>query len=610
MSSLLVVIQTATERAPVFRLAKGALEAEATRRGLSLELMAETEIDPVAAWRTSGRTADAVILSAVTAPAQPADSGVPVIATSLARLARETRSVVGQLFPGDAAASTNDFARSGGTSEAEPPAQSAFAGEGGATTKAAPATKYLVGVTSCPTGIAHTFMAAEALLRGAKALGYEMKVETRGSVGAKNELTEEEIARADAVIVAADANVETARFAGKRLLETGTKAAINDAAGLIKEALALEPVAAKPGALKMPPKKARTGVYKHLMTGVSHMLPLIVAGGLLIALAFAIGGVYAGDQEGTFGWALMQIGAKSAFALFIPVLAGFIAFSIADRPGLTPGLIGGMLAVQVGSGFLGGLVAGFLAGYIALWINRAVRLPDSLAGLKPVLILPLLSSLLVGLAMIYVVGPPVKVVLETLSAWLSNMQEGSALTLGLILGAMMAFDMGGPVNKAAYTFGIGLLSAEIYGPMAAVMAAGMVPPLACAVAANIARNRFTSDERQASKATAVLGLSFITEGAIPYAAADPIRVIPCIMAGSAVTGGLSMLFGCELVVPHGGIFVLLIPNAITHGLAYLGAIVAGTLVSTVVLCLVKRPLAQAGKDNKKSSASVVKPAAA
>jgi PTS system fructose-specific IIC component len=272
-------------------------------------------------------------------------------------------------------------------------------------------------------------------------------------------------------------------------------------------------------------------------------------------------------------------------------------------------LIGGMLAVQVGSGFLGGLAAGFLAGYLALWLNRAIRLPDSLAGLKPVLILPLLSSLLVGLAMIYVVGPPVKVVLETLSAWLSNMQEGSALTLGLILGAMMAFDMGGPVNKAAYTFGIGLLSAEIYGPMAAVMAAGMVPPLACALAANIARNRFTPDERQASKATAVLGLSFITEGAIPYAAADPIRVIPCIMAGSAVTGGLSMLFGCELVVPHGGIFVLLIPNAITHGLAYLGAIVAGTLVSTAALCLVKRPLAQTDQ-GKKSPASVVKPAAA
>lgn len=584
MKSLLVLIQS-SENAPVAQLAKAALSAELSTKEIDYSVICEEDVDFLLNWKKFGEERSALILAAPLAPEKPSEVEVPVCTVALPRLARETRSVLGQLFPKEMGVKEEDKATdSGGT--------------------------FLVGVTSCPTGIAHTFMAAEALQRAAKAMGYEMKVETRGSVGAKNELTEEEIERADAVVVAADANVETTRFAGKKLLETGTKAAIHDAKGLINQALALEvePAGAKssmPGGLKRPPKKARTGAYKHLMTGVSHMLPLIVAGGLLIALAFAVGGIYAGEEEGTLGAALMQIGAKSAFALFVPVLAGYIAYSIADRPGLTPGLVGGMLAVQLGSGFLGGLAAGFLAGYLALWLNRAIKLPDSLQGLKPVLILPLLSTLIVGLAMIYVVGPPVKVVLEALSGWLSNMQEGSAITLGLILGGMMAFDMGGPVNKAAYTFSIGLLATDIYGPMAAVMAGGMVPPLACAAAANIARSRFTPEERQASKATAVLGLSFITEGAIPFAAADPLRVIPCMVLGSAVTGGLSMYFGCELVVPHGGIFVMLIPNAITNGLAYLGAIAAGCVVSTVALCFAKKPL----KAEKSVSASSVPSAA-
>ncbi len=574
MSTLLVILQ-APENAPILRLAKGALDAEAARRGLTLNLQTEAERDPLSVWQSSHEPADAVLLAAAKAPAQPVSTDVPVLATDLARVARETRQVLDQLFP--AAAAAVKVSTSAPAKTATVPV----------------ASKFLVGVTSCPTGIAHTFMAAESLIRGAKALGYTIKVETRGSVGAKNELTEEEIAKADAVIVAADASVETARFAGKRLLETGTKAAINDAPGLIKEALALEPSAgadAKPGGLKMPPKKARTGVYKHLMTGVSHMLPLVVAGGLLIALAFAVGGIYAGDHEGTFGWALMQIGGASAFALFVPVLAGFIAFSIADRPGLAPGLIGGMLASQLGTGFLGGLAAGFFAGYLTSWLNRRINLPDTLQGLKPVLILPLFSSLIVGLAMIYVIGPPVKFLLDALSTWLNNMQDSSALVLGLLLGGMMAFDMGGPVNKSAYTFSVGLLASQIYVPMAAVMAAGMVPPLACALAANVFRERFTDDERQASKATAILGISFITEGAIPYAAADPLRVIPCTILGSAVTGAISMVMGCKLMVPHGGIFVLAIPNAITHGLAYIVAILAGTSVATVALYFTKRPI--------------------
>jgi len=456
----------------------------------------------------------------------------------------------------------------------------------------------LVGVTSCPTGIAHTFMAAEALRKAARSLGHSIKVETQGSVGAKNVLTQEEIDQADAVIVAADAYVDTARFTGKRLYETSTKAALHDGIAVVTAALALpEPkksdYANEIKQLKKARSSARTGPYKHLMTGVSYMLPMVVAGGLLIALAFAFGGIYAGDAEGTFGWVLMQVGGGAAFKLIVPVLAAFIAYSIADRPGITPGMIGGMLATTVGSGFLGGIVAGFLAGYLTEWLNITIKLPDNLQGLKPVLILPLLSTLIVGLSMIYLIGPPVKVALSSLEAWLTGMQKGSALLLGLILGAMMAFDMGGPVNKAAYTFSVGLLSSKIYAPMAAVMAAGMVPPLGLALAAILFKNRFTVDEREAGMATFIQGIAFITEGAIPYAARDPLRVIPSIMVGGAVTGALSMLFGVELLVPHGGVFVLPIPNAVTHLLLYIFSIAVGSIVTAGMLFLIKKQVADA-----------------
>ncbi|HEX4960537.1 MAG TPA: PTS fructose-like transporter subunit IIB [Thermoanaerobaculia bacterium] len=453
---------------------------------------------------------------------------------------------------------------------------------------------FVVGVTSCPTGIAHTFMAAEALKKSAAALGHEIRVETQGSVGAKNLLTPEEIERADAVIVAADAYVDTARFAGKRLVQTSTKAALHDAQGLIREALALPlPAAGTSGTVKpLKPVRssARTGPYKHLMTGVSYMLPLVVAGGLLIALAFAIGGLSAGDKEGTLAWALMQIGGGTAFRLYVPVLAAFIAFSIADRPGLTPGLIGGMLATTLGAGFLGGIVAGFLAGYVTKFMNDHINLPQNLQGLKPVLILPLLSTLVIGLVMIFVVGPPVKTALLALTGWLNGMQATSAVVLGMLLGAMMAFDMGGPLNKAAYTFAVGLLASRVYGPMAAVMAAGMTPPLALGLAATLFKNRFNQEERDASKAAIVLGISFVTEGAIPFAAKDPLRVIPCLMAGSAVTGALSLAAGVQLMVPHGGVFVLLIPHAVQPLGMYVVAILAGTLVSIAGLYLVKRPV--------------------
>ena len=515
-------------------------------------------------------------------------AGKPIVAVSVSSAIRNTRSVIESALA--------ELGESKATPEALVPLASPACPEVAIPSPA----KHLVGVTSCPTGIAHTFMAAEALKKSAAALGYEIRVETQGSVGAKNRLTEEEIERADAVVIAADAYVDTARFAGKRLYQTSTKAALHDGQTILREALALPvpvPVAPSgPSAASEPLKKARpgagrTGPYKHLMTGVSYMLPLVVAGGLLIALAFAIGGLNAGDRPGTLAWALLTIGGGTAFHLYVPVLAAFIAYSIADRPGLTSGLIGGMLAMTLGAGFLGGIAAGFLAGYTTRWMNDSIRLPASLEGLKPVLILPLLSTLVVGLVMIFLLGPPVKILLVALTGWLNGMQASSALVLGVLLGAMMAFDMGGPVNKAAYTFAVGLLASKVYGPMAAVMAAGMTPPLGLGLAATLFKNRFNQEERDASKAAIVLGISFVTEGAIPFAAKDPLRVIPCLVAGSAVTGAISLASSVGLVVPHGGVFVLLIPHAVQHLGMYVVAIAAGTLVTVAALYLVKRPLA-------------------
>ncbi|HZV10062.1 MAG TPA: fructose-specific PTS transporter subunit EIIC, partial [Novosphingobium sp.] len=353
--------------------------------------------------------------------------------------------------------------------------------------------------------------------------------------------------------------------------------------------------AAAPGADAPAPRADKPGPYKHLMTGVSFMLPFVVAGGLLIAMAFALGGIHANDEAaaGTLAHALFTIGAKGGFALIVPALAGYIAFAIADRPGLAPGMIGGMLAANIGAGFLGGIAAGFIAGYAVAGINRALPLPRNLAGLKPVLILPLLGSLVTGLAMLYAVGQPVAAVLAFLTEWLRGMQGSSALLLGLILGAMMAFDLGGPVNKAAYAFSVGLISAQVYTPMAATMVAGMTPPLAVALATRLFANRFTPDEREAAGATAVLGLAFVSEGAIPFAARDPLRMIPSLMAGSALAGAISMAAGVELKVPHGGIFVLPIPGAVSHVALYAAALVAGTVFSTLLIGLLKRPAAAA-----------------
>jgi PTS system fructose-specific IIC component len=441
-------------------------------------------------------------------------------------------------------------------------------------------------------------MAADALKKAAVAAGDSIDVETQGSVGAKNQLSAEQIAAADLVIIAADTHVDTGRFAGKPVYTTSVGAAVKGAAALIERAKVeasvvggTAPVAAAPtaGTGSGAGKRHFEDVYKHLLTGVSYMLPIVVAGGLCIALSFVFG-IEAFKVEGSLAAALMEIGGGAAFKLMIPILSGFIAYSIADRPGLTPGLVGGMLAMNLEAGFLGGIVSGFLAGYIALLIRDHVNLPKNFEGLKPVLVIPLLSTLAVGLLMIYVVGGPVKLIMDGLTAFLQGMGTTNAVILGLILGGMMAVDMGGPVNKAAYTFAVGLLTSDSFMPMAAVMAAGMTPPLGIAIATLVGRNRFTQAEREAGKAAGVLGLSFITEGAIPFAAKDPLRVIPAAVLGSAAAGALSMYFSVGLRAPHGGVFVLAIPNAVSHLAWYALAIAVGTLLTTVALLILKPSL--------------------
>ena len=476
-------------------------------------------------------------------------------------------------------------------------ALSDVAGGESAAPQAAATGKFVIGITSCPTSVAHTYMAQEALEKGARVLGHEVKIETQGSVGADNVLTAEDIARADVVIIAADTNVDPARFVGKRLYRTGTKAAINDAVQVINTAFASAPIFGDAdAAASASAKPERTGVYKHLMTGVSHMLPFVVAGGLLIALGFAIGSFMFGEQgiyiykeeyAGTLGQTLFQIG-KDAFALFVPVLGAYIAYSIAGRPGIAPGMVGAYIAANTGAGFLGAIVAGFIAGYFVAWLAKVIKLPRELDSLKPMIILPLVGTAVIGLLMYYLIAHPVADAQSALETWLKSLQGSSALLLGALLGGMMALDMGGPVNKAAYLFSSGLIASDVLGPMAATMAAGMTPPLAICCATMLYRNRFTEEERQAGKAAGVLGLSFITEGAIPFAAKDPLRVIPALMIGSAVTGALSMVFGCGLRAPHGGIFVLFIPNAVVNVWAYAFAIIVGTAVSTACLGVFKK----------------------
>ncbi|MBW4658942.1 MAG: PTS fructose-like transporter subunit IIB [Drouetiella hepatica Uher 2000/2452] len=523
----------------------------------------------------------------------------PIYATSTSRAIRETRTVIEEAVQQGQQRGRDTYVTSNVKSYAVEGDRGAIPATVPSVVATPPAVERarLVGITACPTGIAHTFMAAEALRKAAVEMGHDIRVETQGSVGAKNSLTPEEIAQADAVVIAADTHVDLSRFAGKRVYETSTKQALKSGRSVIEAALALPAEASSLSGTtegdylqsvqraKAEQSARRSGPYKHLLTGVSYMLPVIVAGGLIIALSFVFG---LKPEPGSLGDALLQIGGKSAFALIVPVLSGFIAFSIADRPGLAPGLIGGMLAANLGMGFLGGILSGYLAGYIALFVREKLNLPANFEGLKPVLIIPLLSTLAVGLLLFYVFGTPIKAVMDGLTAFLQNMGQTNAVLLGLVLGGMMAIDMGGPVNKAAYTFAVGLLASNVDQPMAAVMAAGMTPPLGLALATLIAKRQFNQDELQAGRVAAVLGISFITEGVIPFAAKDPVRVLPACILGSAITGGLSMLFGCSLRAPHGGIFVLAIPNAVSQGGLYVVAIAVGTLVTAVAVTQFKR----------------------
>ena len=453
--------------------------------------------------------------------------------------------------------------------------------------------KNIVAVTACPTGVAHTFMSAEAIENYAKAQGWNVRVETRGQVGAGNPITPEEVAAADLVFVAADIDVPLDKFKGKLMYRTSTGLALKKTAQefekAFKEAKVFE--GAVTSAAAETKTEEKKGVYKHLMTGVSHMLPLVVAGGLLIAVSFMFGIEAFKDETiaGGLPKALMDIGGGAAFHLMIAVFAGYVAFSIADRPGLAVGLIGGMLATTAGAGILGGIVAGFLAGYVVQFLNNIIKLPPSFASLKPILILPLFGATIVGLLMIYVINPPVKALMDALVDWLNTMGQNNAVILGLILGAMMCVDMGGPVNKAAYTFGVGLIASQQYVPMAAVMAAGMVPPIGMAIATLLARSKFNANQRDAGKASFVLGLCFISEGALPFVAADPIRVIISSVLGGATAGAISMGLGITLQAPHGGLFVI---PFVSQPLMYLGAIALGSVVTGVIYSVIKQKAAE------------------
>ena len=456
----------------------------------------------------------------------------------------------------------------------------------------------ILAVTACPTGIAHTFMAAESIEQHAKKRGLTVKVETNGSAGVKNVLTPEEISAADGIIVAADKNVAMSRFDGHRVVITKVADGINKADELIDRALSgSAPVYrasgtdTAEGADAAENESLARQIYKHLMNGVSHMLPFVVGGGILIALAFLFDDYSINPSKFGSNTPLakffMDVGGAS-FGFMLPVLAGFIGMSIADRPGLAVGFVGGALAGQTGTGFLGALLAGFVGGYAVNALKKVFAgLPASLDGIKPILLYPFFGILIMGLISLYIIAPPVSAINNWMIETLGGMDPSARVLMGLIVGGMMAVDMGGPINKAAYVTGTGLLASGEYHVMAAVMAGGMVPPLAIALATTLFKNRFTESQRKAGITNYVMGLSFITEGAIPFAAADPVRVIPSMVVGSALAGALTMFFDCTLRAPHGGIFVV---PTIGNPLMYLVSILIGAVVGAVILSLLKKPI--------------------
>lgn len=454
----------------------------------------------------------------------------------------------------------------------------------------------VLAVTACPTGIAHTFMAAESLEEKAKNMGVTIKVETNGSGGAKNVLTAKEIEEAECIIIAADKKVDMARFNGKKVIQTKVANGIHKAEELINKAISGDaPVYNHSGSKNADEEVSGENesigrqIYKHLMNGVSHMLPFVIGGGILIALAFLFDD-YSIDPA-NFGMntpfaAFLKTVGGTAFDFMLPILAGYIAMSIGDRPALAVGFVGGMLANKGGSGFLGALLAGFIAGYLVVGLKKLFeKLPNSLEGLKPVLLYPFFGILLIGAIIMFIINPPVSALNTGITNALNNMGESSRILLGAVLGGMMAFDMGGPLNKAAYVFGTASLANGQFEIMAAVMIGGMVPPLAIALCSTFFKKKFTKKERQSAVTNYVMGLSFITEGAIPFAAADPIRVIPSCVIGSATAGALSIFFGCALRAPHGGIFVL---PVISNPIGYFIALVAGSVIGMLVLAVLKK----------------------
>lgn len=449
----------------------------------------------------------------------------------------------------------------------------------------------IVGISACPTGIAHTYMAAEKLEKTAKSLGYTIKIETQG-VKVENILSTEEIQQAEIVILAVDKEVQTDRFAGKKVKRVSTARAIREPEKVIQEAIdgvEVTTVAQAEHASNESGKKA--GIYNHFMNGVNYMLPLVIAGGILIAFSFAFGINAADPSDPSYNQiaeVLSTIGGNTAFALMVPALAAGIATSVAGRPGFAAGLVAGTMAASGGSGFLGGMVGGLLAGYATDYLENKVTVAKSFAALYQLIIVPLISVAVTGFAMFYFIDQPISYVLDALTNWLNGLGSTSGVVFGLLIGIMMAADMGGPINKSISTFSIGLMSAGVNAPIAACMAAGMTPPLGIALASILFKQKFTQEERTSAQSCWVLGLSYITEGAIPFAVADPLRVIPSLMAGSATAAAISMGVGVTSLAPHGGIWILPIPNVLNNPLMYVVAIVSGTVVTALMLGFLKK----------------------
>lgn len=446
----------------------------------------------------------------------------------------------------------------------------------------------IVAVTACTTGIAHTYMAAESLELYAKELGYDIKVETQGTSGTENILTQEEISKADAIILAVDKKIDETRFAGKDVLRVNAAQAIKNPEEVFEKALSKEGVTtvAQADSEDMFSSVNVGGILQHIMNGVSYMIPLVVAGGILISLSFAFG-IYAAEVEGSLAWALNLIGGGTAFALMVPITAGFIAQSIANnsKAAFAAGAVGGMLSDGIEAGFLGGIIAGVLAGYITLYLSKYIKVPQSLNGLKAIVVVPVLSVVIIGLLMLFVIGTPLQAATGWVNNFLESLTGGSIVILGLFFG-LIYFDLGGPFSKIVYTFGLSAYAAGNYVPMGAAMICGMVPPLGIALATFVKPNYWTKAERESGKAAIVLGLSFITEGAIPFAATNPLAVIPASMLGSAVGSIVAFLLEVGVQAPHGGFFLLLIPNAVTNIIGFVLALGAGTLATTIALLLI------------------------